>query len=360
MNARQRAQSMSTVAPPPPAPPPPPPLVDDNFDFMTLNLPDARWEILKAGEHKVLQYAAQLRSVFLWLPPATRWAKNQFIVEQARQMVFDALTTVSSKLVTSLVGIRKAWESIYAGAEQPSVNTNDAYWKWRFREGWQKNATQLKMAQNADHCHSILRQASNLLREYRNFMQGLQHKVEQTRSRDPQAGLRLSKARIKQEILRRRMVEIELEEKKRQEELRRQVAKKRVKLSNQKAKKRVRHLIMNQYHLKVKLLRKQVLDKRIKEHLDKEFEPGWRTSTELSQSYIHALEHSIKLEQHYLERKRRKSARFTCKKTLNRLRQRKKEEYGEKAHVFMRPLSRLVDVRGAELRHSPIRPRQIV
>lgn len=358
--------SPDMVAPPPPQLPPPPPVANDNTDFMTLDVQNARWNVLRTGNHQVLKYSARLRSIFLWLPPATRWAKNQLVVERARNHVLNALENISLKIVDSLVFIRKAWESIGYVDDQrtktplPDINTNDDYWRWRFREGWEKNSNDLKMAQNAQHCNSILRSASNLLREYKNFIQGVQHKVEAARQRDPQAGLRLSKARIKQEILKKKMLAIKKQEEERYAEARKQLKKKDLLKSNANAKKRVKRLIMKQYHLKVKQLCKQVMDQRIQEHLDKEFEPGWRTSVEMSQSYIHALEHSIKLEQKYLARKRRQKAKSTYKKTLRRVRIRKKEQYGEKSHVFMRPLSRLVDIRGDKLRKSPIRPRVIL
>ena len=341
-------------------------MANDNTDFMALDVQNARWNVLRTGDHQVLKYSARLRGIFLWLPPATRWAKNQLVVERARNHVLNALENISLKIVDSLVFIRKAWESIgYVDDKRtktpvPDINTNDDYWRWRFREGWEKNSNDLKMAQNAEHCNGILRSASNLLREYKNFIQGVQHKVEAARQRDPQAGLRLSKARIKQEILKKKMLAIKKQEEERYAEARKQLKKKDLLKSNANAKKRVKRLIMKQYHLKVKQLCKQVMDQRIQEHLDKEFEPGWRTSVEMSQSYIHALEHSIKLEQKYLARKRRQKAKSTYKKTLRRVRIRKKEQYGEKSHVFMRPLSRLVDIRGDKLRNSPMRPRVIL
>jgi hypothetical protein len=353
------------IPPPPPAVPAPPPVAGDDSDFMTLDLQEDRWKILLIGTHEVLKYSTRLRSVFLWLPPAARWAKNQLVVEKARNSVLGVLDGISYKIVDLLVDVRKAWESIlYVDKNQktklPKVNTNDDYWRWRFREGWHKISVNLKMAQNAGHCNSILRSASNLLREYKNFIQGCQNKIEQARKRDPQAGLRLSKARIKKEILKKKLEKVQKLEREKIEELKKQRAKLSLQQSNKKAQKRVWKLKMNEFHLKVKSLLKKVVDQRIKDHLAKEFEPGWRTSIELSQSYIHALKHSIILEQNYLERKRRQKAKYTCKRTLKRVRLRRREEYGDRAHVFVRPLSRLVDIRGAELRMSPIRPRAIL
>jgi hypothetical protein len=292
-----------------------------------------------------------------------RWSKNVIAVQDARIRVQSVLDGISRRLVQTLIDIRKAWEELEIEGERPTegrIQVHDDYWRWRFSEGWQKNANDLKMAQNAEHCNSILRTGCMLLREYRNFMKHISEKVETARRRDPLAGLRLSKARIKQEILKKKMDASAKEEKKRIAELRKQARVVDVQRSSRQAVKRVRRLTLAKYHKKVMKLRQQLVDERIQQHLDKEFEPRWRTSVELSQSYVHALQHAVKLEKHHLERKRRRKAKFTCKETIKRVRQRKREEYGQKSHVFVRPLSRLVGRRGQELRRSPVVPREIL
>ena len=221
-----------------------------------------------------------------------RWSKNVMAVEDARTRVQSVLEKISHKLVQTLVDIRKATEELESEGERPTegrIQVHDDYWRWRFTEGWQKQYNDLKMAQNAEHCNSILRTGCMLLREYRNFMQHISEKVETARNRDPQAGLRLSRARIKQEILKKKLEGVAKEEK-----------------------------------------------------------------------YVHALQHAIKLEKHHMERKRRRKAKFTCKETIKRVRQRKRDDYGKKSHVFVRPLSRLVGRRGQESRRSPVQPREIL
>ena len=355
--------SPSPPPPPLPPPPPPPPLVDDDFNFSTIDLEDSRWNILRAGENGVLKFCYRMKSVFLWLPPAMRWSKNVMAVEDARTRVQSVLEKNSHKLVQTLVDIRKATEELESEGERPTegrIQVHDDYWRWRFTEGWQKQYNDLKMAQNAEHCNSILRTGCMLLREYRNFMQHISEKVETARNRDPQAGLRLSRARIKQEILKKKLEAVAKEEKLRIEALRKKMRAGDVQKSSRQAVKRVRRLTLAKYHKNILNLRQQLIDERIQQHLDKEFEPAWRTSIDVSQSYVHALQHAIKLEKHHMERKRRRKAKFTCKETIKRVRQRKRDDYGKKSHVFVRPLSRLVGRRGQESRRSPVQPREIL
>ena len=358
---RSRVSPDMILASPPPPPPspsiPPPPI--DNYDFTTLNFEDNRWSILKAGEHQLLKYCYRLQSVFLWLPPATRWTKDVMVVQATRSQVLSALDAVSTKMVTVIDEIRKAWESVARDIlpSDSSVDTSDDYWRWRFKECWQKHNTSLKMAQNAQHCNGILRTACMLLREYRNFIQKIATKLNSKKKRDPQAGLRLSKARIKELLLRRKMEALVEEEKMKLKEQRRKSNAFEGKKSIRKAKERVKRLQLEQVHRKLNSLKKELMDRRIHKHLDQEFEPAWRTSVEVSESYIHALRHAIRLEQHHTERKRRRKAKFTCKATKKRVKARVRQNYQNKAHVFVRPLSRLVDIRSSSLmRFSPVQP----
>ena len=96
------------------------------------------------------------------------------------------------------------------------------------------------MAQNAQHINTILRSACMLLREYRNVIQQIADKVENTKRRDPQAGLRLSKARIKELILQKKLEAVAKEELQRKKEARIQARAADVVKSKIKAKRRVK------------------------------------------------------------------------------------------------------------------------
>ena len=354
--------SSDMIAPPPPPDIPPPPPKPDTFNFVTLDLEEERWKILKAGDHQLLKYCSRLRGVFLWLPPTMRWAKDVIVVQAARSKVLSVLDAVSMKIATVLIEIRKAWESLANNMDASmSINVHDDVWRWKFKEGWQKNNTNLKMAQNAQHINTILRSACMLLREYRNVIQQIADKVENTKRRDPQAGLRLSKARIKELILQKKLEAVAKEELQRKKEARIQARAADVVKSKIKAKRRVKIQKLDQVHYQIIALKKELTDQRIHDHLNKEFEPAWKTSVDVSESFIHALRHAIKLEQHHLERKRRRKAKFTYKATRDRVRKRVKEKYKKKPHVFVRPLSRMVDIRGQQsMRFSPVQPREIL
>ena len=360
-------------SPPPPPPPPPPPLPDNNsnkrtegknrndlsekYDFMELYLKDDSWAAINTGDNGVFRYCQRLREAFLWLPSNCRWSRDQILVAKTREMIMNRLSPVSHKLVIILLDIRGALDELTA-REPGAYDVRNDFWRWRFEQGWEKNYNNLKLAQNVDHCNQVLRASLMLLREYRGFLQFGVHKCRENKKRDPHSGLRMSKARIREHAEQQRQKE---KEKLRAKELRIIKAHKDRSLlvAKQKmASQRVQSYQLRELCTTIIKLRKKIRDPRIRKRLDEEFSPAWKSSIAVSQSYVYALRHVVKLESHLAERQRRQNAKKTCQKTLKRVRKRIKQDNGVRPHVFGPALSKLVSVK--TFKGSPTKPRTIL